>query len=128
MPGLKSVMADNGATYSNGFAATPICCPSRSSFQTGRYIHSVGVTNNTIVGGCSGVAWEAGPEKHNVAAYVQAAGYKTGYFGKYLNTYGFPGAGGVQHIPPGWDDWQTLVGYVRSLSNCWGASHGRTGA
>merc|ERR1712180_385306 len=32
------------------------------------------------------------------------------YAGKYLNQYGLPDGGGVEHIPPGWDTWAGLVG------------------
>ena len=38
-------------------------------------------------------------------------GYSTFYAGKYLNQYGIPMSGtGVEFIPPGWDDWNGLVG------------------
>ena len=31
------------------------------------------------------------------------------YAGKYMNTYGFPGAGGVKQVPIGWDHWYGQV-------------------
>jgi N-acetylglucosamine-6-sulfatase len=89
--------------------------------------------NNSIDGNCSGPNWRNGPEKLNVATYMSAAGYdrvqdsvqalfchqlshlvhdysyKTHYSGKYLNTYGTKGDGGVGLIPPGWTDWHGLV-------------------
>ena len=97
-------------SFSNAFASTPICCPSRSSYLTGRYIHNHGAINNTLEGNCSALGWQEGPEREAFAVHVKGNGYYTGYFGKYLNEYGFKLAGGVEHIPPGWDVWMGLVG------------------
>ena len=44
---------------------------------------------------------------------MKKAGYQTMYAGKYLNQYGFPDAGGVEHVPDGWDSWFGLVGNSR---------------
>ena len=41
---------------------------------------------------------------------MKQAGYRTMYAGKYLNQYGAREAGGVSHVPPGWDWWIGLVG------------------
>ena len=35
------------------------------------------------------------------------------YAGKYLNQYGNSKAGGVAHVPPGWDWWVGLAGNSR---------------
>ena len=45
-----------------------------------------------------------------MAVHVQKQGYTTFYAGKYLNTYGEPNAGGLGHVPPGWDSWLGLQG------------------
>ena len=37
-------------------------------------------------------------------------GYDTAFVGKYLNRYGLPEAGGLTHIPPGWNKWRALIG------------------
>mmetsp|Transcript_9881 Transcript_9881/g.10962 ORF Transcript_9881/g.10962 Transcript_9881/m.10962 type:complete len:511 (+) Transcript_9881:21-1553(+) len=102
----RSLLIDQGAYFTNAFVATPICCPSRATIQTGRYMHNTKVYDN----GCGGTEWQEGPEKLNVAHFANSNGYKTFYAGKYLNNYGTKPVGGVEHIPPGWTRWFGLVG------------------
>jgi len=105
-----SLIGDQGARLPNAFVTTPVCCPSRSSILTGLYIHSHGTVNNTQVGGCSNPRWQELYEPRSYGRRLRDAGYRTFYTGKYLNEYGFPGTGGPQHIPLGWDWWAGLVG------------------
>jgi len=108
-------LSQKGMSLSNAYASTPICCPSRASILTGRYMHNTEVLTNSVSGGCSSKAWRDGQENKSFAAYLQKAGYVTMYAGKYLNEYGKAGAGGgnVSHIPKGWDFWAGLVGNSR---------------
>ncbi|KAH7947545.1 hypothetical protein HPB52_013085 [Rhipicephalus sanguineus] len=106
----RQLIADGGVTFANAYVTTPLCCPSRSSILTGRYVHNVGVFNNSLSGGCSSQHWQRGPERSAFAVDLQRAGYETFYAGKYLNRYGHKKAGGVQHVPPGWTNWNGLVG------------------
>ncbi|MGW4647223.1 sulfatase family protein [Kitasatospora sp. NPDC004289] len=72
-------LGDHGVEYPNGHVATPLCAPSRSSVFSGRYAHNHGVRNN----GAS-----AALDQHTtVQRYLQQAGYRTGLFGKYLNSW-----------------------------------------
>ena len=48
MPKTKALMADLGATATNFFIHTPICCPSRSELLSGRYFHNI----KQVGGGC----------------------------------------------------------------------------
>lgn len=108
MPHVKALLQESGMTFKNAFVHTPICCPSRSSIMTGRYLHNCGVTNNSIAGNCYGSAWIADMEEnHTFAVHAQAAGYTTAYTGKYLNMYGYKNSNAV---PKGWDHWWGLVG------------------
>ena len=52
-------------------------------------------------------------EKETFVTHLKSSGYRTFFGGKYLNQYGKSGAGGVAHVPPGWDWWVGLVGNSR---------------
>ncbi|XP_005105831.2 N-acetylglucosamine-6-sulfatase isoform X2 [Aplysia californica] len=113
MPKAKALIGDVGKTFTNMFVSSPLCCPSRSSILTGKYVHNHLASNNSLTGNCSSPSWQKGPEQEAFPVYLKKSGYKTFFSGKYLNQYGQPGAGGVEHIPPGWDDWHGLVGNSR---------------
>ncbi|XP_072394803.1 N-acetylglucosamine-6-sulfatase-like [Diabrotica undecimpunctata] len=113
IPMKKTVelIANNGKTFQNAYVNTPICCPSRSTILTGKYLENTGVVNNSISGNCSSLAWQQTHEPHSIAALLKSAkNYTTYYSGKYLNQYGTKEAGGVKHIPVGYDWWIGLQG------------------
>nr|XP_018898114.1 PREDICTED: N-acetylglucosamine-6-sulfatase-like isoform X2 [Bemisia tabaci] len=85
MPKTQKLIADVGASFVNSFCSTPICCPSRSSILTGQYLHNHGVFNNSRSGGCYSAHWRTIKEPLAFPVYLQSAGYKTFYAGKYLN-------------------------------------------
>ncbi|XP_054711336.1 N-acetylglucosamine-6-sulfatase-like [Uloborus diversus] len=106
----KHLIGDNGITFSNMFVTTPLCCPSRASILTGKYAHNHGVVNNSISGNCNSYSWQASHEQKTFITNLKKNGYATFYAGKYLNQYGKSAAGGVHHVPPGWENWIGLVG------------------
>ncbi|KAK3873117.1 hypothetical protein Pcinc_016902 [Petrolisthes cinctipes] len=109
----QQLLAAHGLTLTNAFVASPLCCPSRSSILTGQYVHNHGAINNSLSGQCSSQRWQDGPEKKTFAAHLHGAGYTTFFAGKYLNQYGEKSAGGLSHVPPGWDWWVGLKGNSR---------------
>nr|XP_033803923.1 N-acetylglucosamine-6-sulfatase [Geotrypetes seraphini] len=105
----KTLIGQEGVTFTNAFTSSPLCCPSRSSILSGRYPHNHLVMNNSLSGNCSSLAWQKYQEPQAFPVYLQKKGYHTFYAGKYLNQYGDKEAGGTAHIPPGWNVWNTLV-------------------
>jgi len=97
MPKLDKYLKQEGTTIKNMFVSTPVCCPSRSSIYTGRYIHNIGVHNNSAgSGGCGSLEFAATHEKLNVAHFLKdMQGYSTSFSGKYLNNYGLGSSNGT---------------------------------
>jgi arylsulfatase A-like enzyme len=102
MPKLKSLITDQGTAFTSAFATYPVCCPSRASILTGQYPHNHQILFNTPPLGGFAKFRDRGGEASTVATWLQAAGYRTALFGKYLN--GYP-ANTPQHVPPGWTVW-----------------------
>ena len=92
----------SGATsFSQAFEAPPLCCPARAGFLTGEYPHNDGVLTNV-----PGYPTLRDPAS-TLPVWLQAAGYRTGLVGKYLN--GYETVGGA-HPAPGWDRWFAIFG------------------
>ena len=48
MPQTLQWFEAGGTKFSNAFATTPLCCPSRASIFSGRYTHNHGVPTNDL--------------------------------------------------------------------------------
>jgi arylsulfatase A-like enzyme len=122
MPHLRHLVADRGLTLRNGLAPTPICVPARASLLSGQYAHNHGAV--TINGEGGGVA--AFDEHRTLPVWLQKAGYRTMFVGKYLNGYGEQDA--PTHVPPGWSSWHATVdpttyNFVKPTVNSNGRTH-----
>jgi arylsulfatase A-like enzyme len=105
--GFRSAFIDRGIRFTNAFATTPLCGPSRANILSGEFTHNTGVLGN--VGSDSGYpGWVAGGfDGNNIGPWLKTAGYRTGIFGKYQNDY--PSGAPETIVPPGWDDWRVVM-------------------
>jgi len=94
MPATKRWFRRGGTRFTNAFATTPLCCPSRASIMTGRYSHNHGVRTN-----------DDAPildHRTTLQAYLGSAGYRTVVLGKLFNRWVLD--------PPYFDAWRTFDG------------------
>jgi N-acetylglucosamine-6-sulfatase len=109
MPNTLAMIAARGATLSRYYVSYPLCCPSRVSLMTGRYAHNHNVRGNVQPeGGFSGFSYRQG-FTHNVATWLQGAGYRTIHVGKFLNGYGDEPYDNGTIVAPGWDAWHSVL-------------------
>ncbi len=101
MPLINSLLGSASVKFDNAFVTTSECCPSRASILTGLYAHNHGVLQNY---GTNGGA-PAFKDGSTIATWLQATGYKTGLYGKYLNAYYLLSP----YIPPGWNEFHAFV-------------------
>ena len=96
LPQTRRLLGRSGATFTRFTAPQPLCCPSRAQIMTGQYAQNNGVRDNSGPhGGIRGFE-KAAPTA--LPVWLQRAGYRTGFVGKYLNSYS------EQHGPqPGWE-------------------------
>jgi arylsulfatase A-like enzyme len=104
MPELNKLLLADGASFTNFFATTPVCSPSRATLLRGQYSHNHGVLHVQRPFGYD-VYFNAGHEQNSLPVWLQQAGYKTIFMGKYLNFYGQTAPSGNLYVPPGWDEW-----------------------
>src|SRR5215211_1993098 len=99
MPKTRSLLQDRGMSFQNAFVSNPLCCPSRATIMRGQYAHNTEVWQNDGPEGGWHTYWDNDLEKDNVATRLDAAGYRTALFGKYLNGYH------RTTVPSGWNRW-----------------------
>ncbi len=101
MPNLQRFIVNNGTVFTESFVTFPLCCPSRATYLSGLYPHNHKVLwNKPPAGGFANF-----DDSSTVATWLQNGGYRTGHIGKYLNGYN-----DASYVPPGWDEWHSLVG------------------
>ncbi|HET7445536.1 MAG TPA: sulfatase-like hydrolase/transferase [Solirubrobacterales bacterium] len=109
MPYTLELIAGKGVTFSRYYVSYPLCCPSRVSLLTGRYAHNHNVRGNVPPeGGYTGFSIR-NAYSHNIATWLQGAGYRTIHVGKFLNGYGDEPFDNGRTVPPGWSAWHTVL-------------------
>lgn len=107
MPYLKSLIADQGETFTNYFISESFCCPSRATTLRGQYAHNTEILGNSLPTGGFQKFYQLGEENSTIAVWLQDAGYRTMLAGKYLNFY--PPKTDPLYIPPGWSEWYVPI-------------------
>jgi len=103
IPATMRLIGHRGTIFERSFANFPVCCPSRATLITGQLAHNHGVTDNHPPRG----GWQALTRRRDtLGVWLQRAGYRTAWIGKFLNGWGIEGR---YRIPPGWSDWQVPV-------------------
>jgi arylsulfatase A-like enzyme len=109
MPNTLASIAEKGITFNRYYVSYPLCCPSRVSLLTGRYAHNHNDRGNVPPnGGFTGFATRQA-YSHNIATWLQGAGYRTIHVGKFLNGYGDEPFDDGKTVPPGWSAWHTVL-------------------
>ncbi len=73
-------LAQEGTRFTQFYAASPVCSPSRAALLTGRYPQRAGLSNNAS--SQKGIDGMPG-EQVTIAEMMKAAGYATGHIGKW---------------------------------------------
>jgi arylsulfatase A-like enzyme len=100
MPHVAALASSNATTFTQSFAAPPLCCPSRAGLLTGQYPHNHGVLRDQ-----PGYR-DLRHKRDTLPVWLNRAGYRTGFIGKYLNHYTQE-----EHAAPapGFDSWYALL-------------------
>ncbi len=96
MPKTRQWIAAAGTSFTQGFATTPLCCPSRSGLFSGRYTHNHGNLNNQTT--------DQLDQNATMQRYLHDAGYQTGMVGKFLMGWS------NSTRPPNFDYWALTSG------------------
>lgn len=96
MPQTYRWIVDRGTKFTNALAAPPLCCPDRAGLLTGQYPH-----NNHVWSNSPGYP-ELTDRANTLPVWLEHAGYRTGFFGKFMNHYGT--LRGLEPAP-GFDRW-----------------------
>lgn len=103
MPEVQRSLVQRGISFSESVTTSSLCCPSRASILTGAYPHTTGVYRQAPPHG----GFKSFDDTTTIATVLRAGGYRTGFFGKYLDSYQSDALAG--YVPPGWDRWVAFV-------------------
>lgn len=117
MPNTRALIEEQGVRFDNATYSMSACCPSRASILRGQYTHNTGVWDNEPPNGGFETFKRRGLNADTYATRLNAVGYNTAYFGKYMN--GYPVRKDLKrdrryYVPPGWDLW---YGSAKNISD-----------
>jgi arylsulfatase A-like enzyme len=95
MPKTLQQFRTGGTEFTQAYATTTACCPSRGSIFSGRYTHNHGVRQNDSSQNLD--------QRFTLQHYLKANGYQTGIYGKYFNAWN------LNRNPPDFDKWAIWV-------------------
>jgi N-acetylglucosamine-6-sulfatase len=108
MPFTRRYFAENGVTFTDAVSPYPLCCPARATILTGQLSHNHHVLSNRPPHGGYESFVEHGNEDTTLPTWMETAGYRTMFVGKYLNGYGKRGY--THRWPTGWTQWNATAG------------------
>ena len=126
-------IANEGMVFTQGYAGSRVCSPSRATLMTGKFTARHGITD--WIGAKSGEAWrdhnrhdrllpgeyehKLAPEEITIAEALKASGYKTFYAGKWhLGGIGsYPENHGFDINRGGWEKGSPIGGYFSPWEN-----------
>jgi arylsulfatase A-like enzyme len=94
LPKTLRLFADEGTTFTNAYATTPVCCPSRASIVTGQFAHNTNVRTNQDQALLN--------HETTIERYLNERGYQTALVGKWLNNWP------ITQNPPHFDRWAVM--------------------
>jgi N-acetylglucosamine-6-sulfatase len=106
MPNVQSLLAAHGVTFANAMDNNPLCCPTRATIMTGLTSGHNGVWWNRGLHGGFDSFVRRGDQDRQVFLWLHAAGYRTGFIGKFLTNYRMDD---LAWTMPGVDDWQPFL-------------------
>jgi arylsulfatase A-like enzyme len=105
MPNVQRLLVQQGTTFTDAVAPTPLCVPARAGLLTGKYAHN---HKNWSISGTNGGYKGFAGRRNTLPVWMDKAGYRTMFLGKYLNGYG-KGSERYSSGEPGWDNWQATI-------------------
>ncbi len=104
MPNVQSSIISSGLLSTSHFGPTPLCCPARATLLRGQTAHNTNITHVGPPGGAYRKFLNSGQMDSYLPVWLQEAGYRTGYLGKFMN-----GFNSRTPEPPGWDEQDLLT-------------------